>query len=94
MASVKQEEAPEFICMDCKMDVGDKSELFAVHKGLWYKVVKGEDRNKDLCVGCLEERIGRRLRPEDFPDWPINTDYLLFRSHRLIDRMSWIRDYW
>ena len=25
-----------------------------------------------LCIGCLEKRIGRRLKPADFPDHPFN----------------------
>jgi hypothetical protein len=25
-----------------------------------------------LCIGCLEKRIGRPLKPDDFPDHPFN----------------------
>jgi hypothetical protein len=26
-----------------------------------------------LCIGCLEKRLGRRLKPKDFPrDHPLN----------------------
>ena len=25
-----------------------------------------------LCIGCLECRLGRRLTPDDFDDWPVN----------------------
>jgi hypothetical protein len=25
-----------------------------------------------LCIGCLEKRIGRRLKPKDFTDHPFN----------------------
>jgi hypothetical protein len=28
-----------------------------------------------LCVGCLEERLGRQLVPEDFPALPLNDDH-------------------
>ena len=27
-----------------------------------------------LCVGCLEERLGRPLVPDDFPPLPLNDD--------------------
>ena len=32
-----------------------------------------EARWRMLCVGCLEKRIGRRLKPNDFDDHVFNT---------------------
>jgi len=43
-----------------------------------------------LCIGCLENRIGRKLTRYDFMDAPIN-DLGYFpadRSDRLIDRLT------
>jgi hypothetical protein len=44
-----------------------------------------------LCIGCLEQRIGRRLAHDDFSDAPINAlhdDAWSLHTSRLHDRMS------
>jgi hypothetical protein len=43
-----------------------------------------------LCVGCIEQRIGRRLTPQDFTDAPTNWVPLQSGGHsaRLTDRMT------
>jgi hypothetical protein len=38
-----------------------------------------------LCVGCLEKRLGRRLRPKDFTRRPLNT---MTGTDRLIERRN------
>lgn len=48
-----------------------------------------------LCVGCIERRLQRKLRPEDFIDCPLNDlsisdNYRFawsFRTDKLIDRL-------
>ena len=42
-----------------------------------------------LCIGCLEHRIERKLRPSDFIDAPINDPLIFSKSERILDRMSW-----
>ena len=39
-----------------------------------------------LCIGCLEERLGRKLRPADFSDVPLN--YFPWVSKRLASRRN------
>ena len=58
-------------CLDCKVDT--------MHIGEWYMVLpevweQAGLKYKDgyLCIGCLEERIGYVLCPEDFEDYPVN----------------------
>ena len=42
-----------------------------VHNSVWAKA--GMDRDGGyLCIGCLERRLGRMLRPRDFTSAPIN----------------------
>jgi hypothetical protein len=42
-----------------------------------------------LCVGCVERRLGRTLRPDDFIDCQINTDHAAFpKSKRLFERFG------
>ena len=49
----------------------EKSELFMVRNMVWKKA--GMERwGGCLCVDCLERRIGRRLKPKDFPKDPFN----------------------
>jgi hypothetical protein len=45
--------------------VSDKTELYTVHKAVWKKAHMNP-MGGCLCIGCLEKRIGRKLRPEDF----------------------------
>ena len=43
---------------------------------IWTRVAYGRTCNPEnrgmLCVGCVEERLGRRLQPDDFTDAEIN----------------------
>jgi hypothetical protein len=40
------------------------------------------------CIGCLEERLGRQLVPEDFADLPLTTSSDHDRSDRLQSRIG------
>lgn len=46
-----------------------KWEYYMVKPSLWAKAGGGDGY---LCIGCLEKRIGRTLRPSDFTNAPIN----------------------
>jgi hypothetical protein len=60
-------------------------ERYKVHDEVW-KAARGEGW---LCVGCLEERLGRRLTPDDFPaHLPINNEPCGLRSKRLCGRIG------
>jgi hypothetical protein len=62
------------------------SEIFMVRKAVW-KAARMRPLGGCLCVGCLEQRLGRQLRPKDFePEHPFNhVDFP--RSRRLRARM-------
>lgn len=65
------------------MTVDKHSEVYHVREKVW-KAAKMEKNSGCLCIGCLEKRIKRRLKPEDFPsNHPFNslpgTDRLLAR---------------
>lgn len=57
-----------------------------VRNELWWWAV-GSDRGI-LCVGCLEERIGRKLDVYDFRPLMINWVGLYQKSDRLTDRLG------
>jgi hypothetical protein len=51
--------------------VADSWEWFMVTDEVW-QAASGDPSARFLCVGCLEARISRRLRPEDFSDFAVN----------------------
>ena len=57
-------------CSDCGVPTWP-FESFMTSNEIW---VEGGDVAGRLCVGCLEERLGRVLTPEDFPPLPANDD--------------------
>jgi hypothetical protein len=65
--------------------IDSRAETFTVHDHVWNETGM-EPWGGVLCVGCLEQRIGRRLTPDDFPDRALNnlpgTDRLLERQGR------------
>jgi hypothetical protein len=71
----------DFSCKDCGCDY---DESYMVHKKLWKAHGVGDDH---LCIGCLEKRMGRQLRRQDFTDAPIN-EIDAQMSLRLQDRLS------
>jgi hypothetical protein len=53
-----------------------ESEVYTVTSEVW-RATGLEDLGGCLCIGCLEQRIGRRLKPNDFlPDHPLNAPHL------------------
>lgn len=75
-------------CTDCNTNTREAHEYYMVNFDLWRASGAGEGM---LCIGCLEDRIGRQLVPGDFIDAPINTDpedELWERSPRLRNRLN------
>jgi hypothetical protein len=59
-----------WLCLDCSKDTFD--EYYGVHNHLWRRVVSRSHRHRMLCLLCLERRLGRSLRLEDFKSVPEN----------------------
>lgn len=69
------------------VEYGPESEVYMVRDKIW-KDAGMEGYGGCLCIGCLEKRIGRRLRPKDFNrKHPFNsypgTERMLKRQGRL-----------
>ena len=75
-------------CIDCGEEttfrVDRADEYYMVRDALWKKA-HPQQKGK-LCIGCLEHTLGRRLRPRDFTDAPINRN-LRGSSNRLVSRV-------
>lgn len=81
-----------FICRSCGTDTHPKSgiqEYYMVNFDIWEVVGNPPGM---LCVGCLEDRLGRRLTPLDFLGCPLNLDLDHHRSPRLLGRESVVVD--
>jgi hypothetical protein len=73
----------DFSCEDCGSDY---DEYYMVQSDIW-KAHGVNTGNGMLCIGCLEERMGRQLCRQDFyPSMKIDAD--ANRSLRLQDRLS------
>src|SRR5262245_54613908 len=64
----------------------DRCEVYTVRETVW-KAAGMEPMGGCLCIGCLEKRLGRRLKPKDFPRHPFNT---MPGTARLIERRDGI----
>jgi hypothetical protein len=53
----------------------DKCEVYTVREKVW-TAAGMEPEGGCLCVGCLEKRLGRALKPKDFErDHPFNVNF-------------------
>ena len=83
-------------CRDCGVDVApghrdQPSELYMVHDELWAAAGMTPDGGH-LCIGCLELRLGRQLRRDDFVDALINApSWSCGNLYRLRPRTSRLR---
>jgi hypothetical protein len=60
-------------CMDCEKHQREFDEYYMVHAEIWYSVVIGLEEYGLLCIGCLEDRLGRELTPKDFTSFSVNS---------------------
>lgn len=77
----------KFHCLDCAVDTGKINEYYMVVDHLWEQAGV-EPQGGMLCVGCLEDRIGRRLTGFDFTQCYVNRPQFGPQSDRLRSRME------
>jgi hypothetical protein len=84
------EKKASYYCNDCRNDISvwGIAEWFMVSDAVWKESKSRAD--EDLCVGCLEKRLGRKLVPNDFGGengfFPVNNLYE--HSPRLRNRLG------
>jgi hypothetical protein len=68
-----------------EVEITEWSEVYTVRDSVW-KAAGMEPYGGCLCIGCLEKRLGRKLRPKDFPRrHPLNSPMIPGTS-RLMER--------
>lgn len=84
---VEYETDPMWNCIDCGIHTGLHLEYYMVRDDVWaLSGLGGHDGM--LCIACLEDRIGRALTPDDFPDLPINSGGAFAFSALLLARLG------
>lgn len=76
----------KFLCLDCRVDTGRIHEHYFIKTELWLTVMPSIVGM--LCIGCLEDRLGRELVANDFTDASINTAKHEAKSQRLMSRLT------
>jgi hypothetical protein len=71
----------------CNAALTHDSEIYTVRGGVWAKAGM-TPWGGCLCVGCLEKRLGRKLKPEDFPRRHAFNQPGFPRSERLANRLK------
>jgi hypothetical protein len=74
-------------CGECTVPASGEIELYTLRDDLEATISAG---SKALCIGCAEERLGRRLEPADFVDLDAQRRWAAEHegSARLLDRLS------
>lgn len=75
-----------FYCEDCGECTNCMNEYYMVHESVWLEA-NPVDYGM-LCIGCLEQRLGRLLTKDDFSAVPLNEDEFSIRSERLKSRLN------
>lgn len=74
-----------FHCMDCDINTGEINEYYMLKDSVWSLIVPLQDGM--LCIGCVENRLGRVLTKDDFTRYPVNLDFGK-KSDRLLNRLG------
>ena len=69
-----------WLCLDCSKDTYD--EYYSVRNHIWRRAVEKSQRHGMLCLSCLERRLGRPLRSQDFISAPVNDCVSRFLNQR------------
>lgn len=72
-------------CVWCGVDTHEIHEYYMVTNKVWKRYGPA---NGQLCIGCLEDQMGRKLQPRDFTKVQVNTGPDWTRSERLRDRLG------
>lgn len=81
-----REVSPErYHCMGCGVHTKDIKEFYTLQNHIWRLV--NPQHSGMLCIGCVEQRLGRELCMVDFTWCPLNAENLIEGSDRLKNRL-------
>jgi hypothetical protein len=72
-------------CQQCKQHLEDHEMVILPNK-LWLTIA---DTMELICVKCIEQRLGRNLRPRDFPDKQVRVYRGQFENVKQINCNKW-----
>ena len=78
----------DFICIECNINTLEINEYYMIQDYLWQQI--NPQTKGMLCIGCVEEKLGRTLTAADFSPYPINQIGFFVQSSRLINRITTI----
>jgi hypothetical protein len=87
LMKVAQKNLHKSWCGDCGVRVFECGEYYSLRDSVWKSVAR---KSEMLCVGCIEERLGRLLVNRDFRPCPLTDEIPLNPrnySARLISRV-------
>lgn len=77
----------KFQCIDCKIDTGKIGEHYMLIDSTWFQAHCS--KTGMLCIGCLEQRLGRQLIAGDFNQSHVNIQLpTKIFSLRLLNRLN------
>jgi hypothetical protein len=77
-------------CTDCAVDTYANREYYMLRNDVW--AATGHKQQGYLCIGCVEQRLGRMLTRDDFADVLLNDlSHRCRRSERLTNRLLTIQ---
>jgi hypothetical protein len=81
-----------YVCNDCDVNVLTAGEFYMLKPEIWEGQL-GLGWEDNLCIGCLEQRLGRKVGPlfVDFA-WSPNYRWMYPTSPRLLDRYGFKQD--
>lgn len=72
-------------CVDCQIHTGAVGDYYMVQDDMWETHGVGDGM---LCLVCLEKRVGRELKADDFTEALVNKGALTFRSELMRQRVE------
>ena len=88
MSKLSKEKLAHFRCNDCGINVVDIGDWYMATPEIWNEQL-GLGWNDNLCIACLEQRLGRRVRRGDIG--PASSMHFVDDiSDRVADRLSFV----
>lgn len=76
----------KWLCVGCRVDTGRIREHYMLVDAVWFSV--HHSKFGMYCIGCFEDKLGRKLTKKDFAPVHVNNPKLYEMSLRLVDRLN------